>query len=172
MQFVVTELRGVDEKKYDKRTTEFSSPVKIKEFLKFKLGRHDPVPDRKTIHVWVENFRAIRTAMKQKPLGSPRAVTTPENVAHERASIGLSLKRSALKHATALGLPNRSLTVMVASDCYYHMIETFLQPKLKQFIEDNEEPEIWFQEDGATVHNSQRSLYILKELLPERLPSL
>jgi hypothetical protein len=34
--------------------------------IRFKLGRHDPVPVRKTIHVWVSNFRATGSALKKK----------------------------------------------------------------------------------------------------------
>ena len=248
--------------------------------IRFELGRHDPVPDRKTIHVWVSNFRATGSALKKKSPGRPRTVTTPENVARVRASIQQSPKRSALKHAAALGLSDRSvrrilhrnlhmhpykmmvtqelserdfetrkaacedilqnipsgavlissdeahfhlsgtvnkqnfrywsaenpqelhqrplhsprvtvwcavaefgvwgpyffeengLTVTVTSNRYCHMIETFLRPKLNQFVGDHEEGQAWFQQDGATAHTSRRSLAILRELFPGRLLSL
>jgi transposase len=78
--------------------------------IRFKLGRHDPVPVRKTIHVWVSNLRATGSALKKKSPGQPRSVTTPEVVAHVRASIQQSPKRSALKHAAALGLSDRSVS--------------------------------------------------------------
>jgi hypothetical protein len=52
------------------------------------------------------------------------------------------------------------------------MIETFLRPKLNQFVGDHEEEEVWFQQDGATAHTSRRSLAILRELVPGRLLSL
>jgi hypothetical protein len=77
--------------------------------IRFELGRHDPVPDRKTIHVWVSNFRATGSALKKKSPGRPCTVTTPENVARVRASIQQSPKRSAHKHAAALGLSDRSV---------------------------------------------------------------
>ena len=32
--------------------------------MHFKLGRHDPVPARNTILVWVNNFRATGSALK------------------------------------------------------------------------------------------------------------
>ncbi|GFU79441.1 DUF4817 domain-containing protein [Trichonephila clavipes] len=46
------------------------------------------------------------------------------------------------------------------------MIETFLLSKLNQFLGDHEEAEIWFQQDGVTVHISRRLLDILRELFP------
>jgi transposase len=39
---------------------------------RFELGRHDPVPVRKTIHDWVSNFRATGSALKKKSPGRPR----------------------------------------------------------------------------------------------------
>ena len=35
----------------------------------FQLRRRDPVPDRKTVLLWVENFRATGSALKRKPPG-------------------------------------------------------------------------------------------------------
>lgn len=64
------------------------------------------------------------------------------------------------------------LTVTVNSDRYCHMIETFLRPKLNQFVEDHEEAEIWFQQDGATAHTARRSTETLRQLFPDRLLSL
>ncbi|PNF29530.1 hypothetical protein B7P43_G01911 [Cryptotermes secundus] len=64
------------------------------------------------------------------------------------------------------------LTVTVTSNRYCHMIETFLRPKLNQFVGDHEEGQAWFQQDGATAHTSRRSLAILRELFPGRLLSL
>ncbi|GFU89536.1 uncharacterized protein TNCV_4802981 [Trichonephila clavipes] len=48
-------------------------------------------------------------------------------------------------------------------DCYCHtcVIETFLRPKLNQFLGDHEE-EIWLQQDGATAHTSRRQTGILR----------
>ena len=47
---------------------------------RFQLSRHDPVSDRKTILLWVKNFRATGSALKWKPPGRPRSVWTPENI--------------------------------------------------------------------------------------------
>ena len=37
----------------------------------FALGRHAPVPDRKTILLWVSNFRATDSALKRQSTGRP-----------------------------------------------------------------------------------------------------
>ena len=46
--------------------------------IQFKRGRHDSVPDRKTIHVWVSYCRASSSALKRKSPGRSQIVTTPE----------------------------------------------------------------------------------------------
>ena len=46
----------------------------------FQLSRHDPVPDQKTVLLWVKNFRATSSALKQKPPGRPRSIQIPENI--------------------------------------------------------------------------------------------
>ena len=51
----------------------------------FALGRH--APDRKTILLWVSNFRATGSALKRKSTGRPRSVWTPENVAAVREAV-------------------------------------------------------------------------------------
>ena len=247
--------------------------------IRFELGRRDSVPDAKTIKLWVSNFRQTGSALKRKPTGRPRTAITPENVARVRTSIQQSPKRSAVKHAAALGLSERSLrrilhkelhlhpykimvgqelseedfetrraacddilqnippdavfissdeahfhlcgtvnkqnfrywaaenprelhqqplhspkvtvwcavaefgvwgpyffeedgqTVTVNADRYCHMIETFLRPKINQFVLDHEEEEVWFQQDGATAHTARRSMEMLRELFPGRLVS-
>jgi hypothetical protein len=37
----------------------------------FSLGRNATVPDRKTILLWVANFRATGSALEKKPPGTP-----------------------------------------------------------------------------------------------------
>ncbi|GFT98179.1 DUF4817 domain-containing protein [Trichonephila clavipes] len=64
------------------------------------------------------------------------------------------------------------LSLTVCSYSFCHMIETFLRPKLNQFLGDHEEAEVWFQQDGATAHTSWRSLGILRDLFSGRLLSL
>ena len=35
----------------------------------FHLSRHNPIPDRKSILLWVKNFRDTGSALKRKPSG-------------------------------------------------------------------------------------------------------
>ncbi|XP_039299184.1 uncharacterized protein LOC120355018 [Nilaparvata lugens] len=79
-------------------------------WIRFELCRRDSVPDAKTIRLWVSNFRQTGSAPERKPTGRPRTAITPENVARVRTSIQQSPKRSAVKHAAALGLSERSLS--------------------------------------------------------------
>jgi hypothetical protein len=70
----------------------------------FALGQNASVSDRKTILLWVSNLWATGSTLKRKSPGRPRTVRTPENVEAVRASIQQSPKRSAHKHAMALGI--------------------------------------------------------------------
>jgi len=79
----------------------------------FRLGRRAPVQDRKTILLWVSNMRDSGSTLKRKPPGRPRSVRTPENVQTVRASIEQSPRRSARKHASALGITDRSVRRML-----------------------------------------------------------
>jgi len=77
--------------------------------VRFALGRHDSVPDRKNIKNFVSNFRQKCSALKIKHTGRPKTVTGPENVAAVKAAIDQSPQRSARKHAAALQLSDRKL---------------------------------------------------------------
>ena len=57
------------------------------------------------------------------------------------------------------------VTVMVTAQRYQQMIENWLRPA----IQDN--PEIWFQQDGATAHTAHQSMALLRGLFGERLIS-
>ncbi|XP_068233554.1 uncharacterized protein [Palaemon carinicauda] len=63
-------------------------------------------------------------------------------------------------------------TVTVNVDRYCHMIETFLRPKINQFVLDHEEEEVWFQQDGATAHTARWSMEMLKRVVPWMSPDL
>jgi len=83
---------------------------------RFALGRNASVQDRKTILLWVSNLRATGSTLKRKSAGRPRTVRMPENVGAVTASIQQSPKRSARKHAMALGISNRSLRRILHAD--------------------------------------------------------
>jgi hypothetical protein len=70
----------------------------------FRLGRNATVPDRKTILLWVANFRATGSALKKKLPRRPRTVRSPQNVQAVRQAITQSPWCSARKHAAAIGM--------------------------------------------------------------------
>lgn len=88
--------------------------------VRFALGRRDPVPDKKTIYSWVSNFRETGSALKRKPPGRARTATGPGNVDAVRASIHQSPRRSAKKHAAALGISDRSVRRILHRDLKMH----------------------------------------------------
>ena len=56
----------------------------------FQMSRHDPIYDRKTILLWVNDFRAAGSALKWKPPGRPRSVRTPVNIQIVRVRFAIS----------------------------------------------------------------------------------
>lgn len=52
----------------------------------------------------------------------------------------------------------------VNSDRYVNMLEEFFLPR----IEELDQGDIWFQQDGATPHTSRTSMAVLWEHFPER----
>lgn len=98
----------------------------------FALGRRAPVPDRKTILLWVSNFRATGSALKRKSTGRPRSVRTPENVAAVREAVERSPSRSALKHAAALRLSDRSVRRILHADLKFHPYKMMIAQELSE----------------------------------------
>lgn len=62
----------------------------------------------------------------------------------------------------------RSHSVTVTSDRYVEMLQTFLEPKLR----DLGNQDVWFQQAGATAHTARTSMKALSEMFPGRLISL
>ncbi|XP_050302993.1 uncharacterized protein LOC126740872 [Anthonomus grandis grandis] len=98
----------------------------------FALGRHDPVPDRKTTLLWVLNFRATGSALKRKLTGRPRSVQTPENIAAVREAVERSPRRSAIKHASALRLSDRSVRRILHIDLKFHRYKMMIVQELSE----------------------------------------
>ena len=97
---------------------------------RFALGRNASVPDRKTILLWISNLRVTGSILKRKSRGRPRTVRTPENVEAVRASIQQSPKRSARKHAIALGISSRNLRRILHADLKLHPFKIMLAQEL------------------------------------------
>ena len=63
-------------------------------------------------------------------------------------------------------------TVTITLDHYYEMLKRLLRPKIIRLLADHNPDDVWFQQDGATSHSSQRSLGILRDMFPGHLVSL
>jgi transposase-like protein len=85
----------------------------------FEIPPRGRVPDRKSILLWVDAFRETGNVSKRKK-GPTRTVTTPENVERVRQSMLRSPKRSARKHAVALGMSGRSVRRILHDELHLH----------------------------------------------------
>ncbi|GBM32146.1 hypothetical protein AVEN_11929-1 [Araneus ventricosus] len=65
----------------------------------FELDRNAKVPDKKTISLWVRNFRRTSSALKRKPPSRLRSVRTSQKVEAVRQTVLRSLQRSARDEA-------------------------------------------------------------------------
>ena len=77
------------------------------------------VPGRQPIVSWVEQFRE-RFNVLPRPRVRQRPARTPENVDAVRQSFLRSPRRSARKHAAALGISDRSVRRILHSDLKFH----------------------------------------------------
>ena len=96
----------------------------------FQLSRHDPVPDSKTLLLWVKNFRVPGSALKRKPPGRPRSVQTPENIQIVKESVLRFPRRSACKHSAALSLSVCSIRRILNSDLRSHPCKLMVAQEL------------------------------------------
>ncbi|PNF15158.1 hypothetical protein B7P43_G14820 [Cryptotermes secundus] len=85
----------------------------------FGIKPRGPVPDRKSIVLWVENFGTTGSVVK-KSSGRQWTVTMPENVETVRQSILRSPRRSARKQAVALDISNRSMHRILHEHLHFH----------------------------------------------------
>jgi len=99
---------------------------------RFTLGRNAPVPDQKTILLWISNLRATGSTLKRKSPGRPRTIRTPENMEAVRASIQQSPKRFARKHAMAIRISSRSLRRILHADLKLHPYKMLLAQELSE----------------------------------------
>lgn len=100
--------------------------------VRFALGRHDLVPDRKTIQNRVSNFRETGSALNTKPTGRPKTITGPENMATVKASVDQSPQRSARKHAAALQLSDRSVRRILHEELKMHPYKIVITQELSE----------------------------------------
>ena len=98
--------------------------------MRFGLYATDAVPDWKTILRWVSHVTASGSALPRKPSGRHRNIRTRENVQRVRASIEQSLRRSARKHAAALGISDRTVRRILHADLRMHPYKMMVAQEL------------------------------------------
>ena len=97
----------------------------------FGVGRHGRAPNRKTIWLWIRNFRQTSSALKRKSPGRPRSVRTPETIAAVRLAVTTSPQSSAAKHALALGVSDRSVRRILHLDLKFHIYKIMMVLELR-----------------------------------------
>ena len=98
----------------------------------FGVGRHGRVPNRKTVLLWISNFRQTSSALKRKSPGRPRSVQTPETITTVRHAVTTSPQRSAAKHALALGVSDRSVLRILHLDLKFHPHKIMMFQELQE----------------------------------------
>jgi transposase-like protein len=86
----------------------------------FNVPRRGYVPCRNTIKAWVQNFRQSASALTRKPRGRIPRVRTAENVEKLRAAIVKGPRCSARRHSASVGLPDRSVPIILHKDLNFH----------------------------------------------------
>ena len=93
----------------------------------FGVGRHGRAPNRKTILLWIRNFRQSSSALKRKSPGRPRSVQTIV-----RHAVTTSPQRSAAKYALALGVSDRSVRRILHLDLKFHPCKIIMLQELQE----------------------------------------
>lgn len=71
----------------------------------FNLPPRAPLPSRKAVLLWVNNFEATASTTKKRG-GSEKTIRNPENIDRVREALGRSPRKSARRHSAELGLSN------------------------------------------------------------------
>lgn len=87
--------------------------------IRYNIHPAGPVPGRQSIVSWVDTFREIGSVAKKGP-GGQRTSRTPENVERVRESFLRSPRRSARRHAAALGISDRTVRRILHNELQFH----------------------------------------------------
>lgn len=97
----------------------------------FLIPRNDPVPSANTIRAWVRQLEESGSTLRAEKHGRRRSVRTPQNVQLVRAAVERSPRRSARRHAVALGMSDRSLRRILKLDLQFHPYKIMMAQELK-----------------------------------------
>ena len=98
----------------------------------FGVGWHGRVPNRKTILLWLRNFRQTSSTLKQKSPGRTRSIQTPETITTVRHAVTTSPQHSAAKHALALGVSDPSERRILHLDLKFHPYKMMMVHELQE----------------------------------------
>ena len=98
----------------------------------FGIGWHGRVPNRKTILLWICNFRQTSSALKRKSPGRAHSVQTPETITTVRRAVTTSPQRSAAKHAFTLGVSDHSVWRILHLNLKFHPYKIMMVQELQE----------------------------------------
>ena len=99
---------------------------------RFNIPRNNAVPQANTIRSWVRQLEATGSTLRRDTHGRRRSIRTPENVERVRAAVIQSPRRSARRHAVALGISSRSLRRILHMDLHFHLYKMMMAQELNQ----------------------------------------
>jgi hypothetical protein len=120
---------------------------------RFNIAPLGPVPDRKSILLWVTTFRETGSVQKRGS-GDARPIRSPDNIEAVRVSFLRSPRRSALKHASAIGISDRSVRRILHDELHFHPYKLAIVPELSEcdFNARRNACEAWCVWSGWHVH--------------------
>jgi hypothetical protein len=102
----------------------------------FNVEKHGQIPSRNTILNWFNKFNAAGSVMSSFT-SSGSSVHTPANIERVRLAVQRSPTRSALQHAAALHLSNRTICRILREDLGLHPYKIQLAQELRQQDRDS-----------------------------------
>jgi hypothetical protein len=85
----------------------------------FGIHRNRAVPSAHAFKIWVRNFEATGSTLKNK-CGSVKTVSTTDNIAVVREATERSPHRSARRHSVSLGLSQASVRRILHKDLHFY----------------------------------------------------
>jgi hypothetical protein len=97
---------------------------------RFNILRNNAVSNENTICSWIRQLEESGSTLRRRTHGRRRSIRTSENVQLVRASIQQSPRRSAQRHAVALGMSDCSLRRILHFDLNFHSFKIMVSQEL------------------------------------------
>lgn len=101
--------------------------------IRFNVPPRGAIPSRNTILLWVRNFQNTAFGTTRRRGGSRRTVRTPANIEAVRHAVERSPRRSAILHAQALRISDRSVRRILHDDLSFHPYKIATVQELQAF---------------------------------------